>query len=365
VEWSARARHVLPLAVLVLFGALDIAIGRDQQVLSLTVISPLVAASLVGRRATAAYGLGALVVSALLGVYDHQYTAAAAPSQVIRLFGVALGGALAVATCTLRLRSEAELTRATQRAAEDRAAVTLARTLQRHLLGDLPAVAGLETAVRYLPATRNAQVGGDWYDAFPLPDGTTMLVIGDVAGHDAPAAATMSQVRGMLRAIAQGVVGSPAAVLATLDTTLANLRMPTLVTATVATIDTRGTGPTTLRWSNAGHPAAVLVCADGGTVLLDRTPDRLLGVSSGGERHDHATALRPGDTVVFFTDGLVERRGMSLDEGMASVVRDLQRIGREPLDALCDGLLAGIRDPVEDDVALLAVRVPTGPITQP
>ena len=106
-------------------------------------------------------------------------------------------------------------------AAASRAVVELAETLQRSLLGDPPAVEGLETAVRYRPATRHAQVGGDWYDAFPVPDGSTMLVIGDVAGHDAPAAATMSQTRGMVRAIAQSAAGSPAAVLTELDTTFA------------------------------------------------------------------------------------------------------------------------------------------------
>ena len=159
--------------------------------------------------------------------------------------------------------------------------------------------------MRYLPAARHAQVGGDWYDAFPVPDGSTMLVIGDVAGHDAPAAATMSQARGVLRGIAQSVVGSPAAVLTVLDHAFANLQMDTLVTAIVATVDVRGGDEVTLRWSNAGHPAPVLVCADGSTVLLDRTPDRLLGVSAGNERHDHMVTLHPGETVLFYTDGLV------------------------------------------------------------
>ena len=82
-------------------------------------------------------------------------------------------------------------------------------------------------------------MGGDWYDAFGLPDGTTMLVIGDVAGHDAPAAAVMAQTRGMLRAVAQSVVGSPATVLTTLDRAFTNLGMQTLVTVAVATVDLR------------------------------------------------------------------------------------------------------------------------------
>jgi serine phosphatase RsbU (regulator of sigma subunit) len=349
------------LSVLALFTALDIALGRDQQVLSLTVISPLVAATTLGRRATAAYGVAAVLVAALLGIYDQQYTAEALASQVIRLLGVALGGGTALVACTLRQRREAELTRLSAEAATTRAVVQVAEVLQRHLLGDAPRVPGLETAVRYLPAARHAQVGGDWYDAFPAPDGSTMLVIGDVAGHDAPAAATMSQARGMLRAIAQSVVGSPSAVLTALDTAFANLQMQTLVTVAVATVDLRGAADArgvTLCWSNAGHPAPVLVRADGGTLLLDRAPDRLLGVTPRTPRHDHTVLLQRGDTVVFYTDGLVEQRGMSLDEGTTRVVGELGRIGREPLDPLCDELLAGLRGPIEDDVALLAVRIP-------
>jgi serine phosphatase RsbU (regulator of sigma subunit) len=93
-------------------------------------------------------------------------------------------------------------------------------------------------------------------------------------------------------------------------------------------------------------------------VLLDRPADRRLGVSPGPPRHDHILALQPGDTVLFHTDGLVERRDLSLDERTARVVRELERIGREPLDQLCDELLAGLPRPIEDDVALLAVRMP-------
>jgi sigma-B regulation protein RsbU (phosphoserine phosphatase) len=361
VNRSTRVRRALPLSVLVLFTVLDLAAGREQQLLSLTVISPLVAATVLGRRVTAGYAVLAVVVAALLGVYDQQYTPEAMPTQLVRLFGVALGGGLAVAACILRLRGEDRLARLSAQAATTRAVVQVAEVLQRSLLGDPPQPAHLETAVRYRPATRHAEVGGDWYDAFPVPDGSTMLVIGDVAGHDAPAAAAMAQTRAMLRAIAQSVVGSPAAVLGALDTVFANLEMTTLVTAVVATIDDRAVGDSrmvTLCWSNAGHPAPVLVRADGTTVLLERPPDRLLGVSPDAERHDHSVPLHPGDTVLFYTDGLVEWRDLLLDEGTARVVSELGRIGRDPLDRLCDELLADSGRPGDDDVALLAVRVP-------
>jgi serine phosphatase RsbU (regulator of sigma subunit) len=243
-------------------------------------------------------------------------------------------------------------------AATNRAVVQTAETLQRNLLGDPPRVPRLETAVRYQPASRHAQVGGDWYDAFPTPDGGTMLVIGDVAGHDAPAAATMAQTRGMLRGVAQSVANSPAAVLSALDRAFATLQVDTLVTVTVATLDLRPASATVmLRWSNAGHPPPVLACADGTTRLLERRPARLLGVPPAVDRIDHELDLAPGDTLLFYTDGLVERRTMPLDEGTRWLVELLGRIGRDPLDHLCEGLLRELGDQVDDDVALLAVRV--------
>jgi sigma-B regulation protein RsbU (phosphoserine phosphatase) len=362
---SARARHAVPLAVLALFTLLEFVTGPDQQVLSLVVIAPLVAATALGRRATVGYTLIALVTAALLGVHEQQYTAETSLAQLIRLFGVGLGGAVAVVACTLRLRREEEMRRLSTQAATTRAAVQVAEVLQRNLLGPPPQVAHLETAVRYLPATRHAEVGGDWYDAFRIPDGTTMLVIGDVAGHDAPAAATMAQTRGMLRAVAQSVPGSPTAVLAALDRAFTNLDMHTLVTVTVATLDLRpvaagARGPVRLCWSNAGHPPPVLIGADGTVELLERTPNRLLGVSPDARRVDHEIELHPGDTLLLYTDGLVERRTVPLDEGTAWLVRELSRIGREPLDRLCDDLVAEMGTDRDDDVALLAVRLPTG-----
>ena len=358
---SARV-HALPAVVLALFTLVDLVIGREQQVLSLVVIAPLAAATVLGRRATAGYGLVALLVATLLGVYDQQYTSESLVAQLFRLFGVALGISIAVLACTLRLRREEQLARMSAQAATNRAVVQTAETLQRNLLGDPPRVPRLETAVRYQPASRHAQVGGDWYDAFPTPDGGTMLVIGDVAGHDAPAAATMAQTRGMLRGVAQSVANSPAAVLSALDRAFATLQVDTLVTVTVATVDLRpaaatNSGPVRLRWSNAGHPPPVLACADGTTRVLERRPARLLGVPPAVDRVDHELDLAPGDTLLFYTDGLVERRTMPLDEGTRWLVELLGRIGREPLDRLCDGLLRGLGDQVDDDVALLAVRV--------
>jgi serine phosphatase RsbU (regulator of sigma subunit) len=357
VDRLLRTRHLLPLGVLCAFTLMDLIGGRDTVVLGLLVIAPLVAGSVVRRRATAGYAVLAFVVAVLLGVYDRQYSAGAISSQVGRLFGVALGGGLAVVACDLRQRREALLTRLSAEAATSRSVLDLAATLQRSLLTDPPAVPGLQLAVRYLPAVQHAQVGGDWYDAFPVPDGSTMLVIGDVAGHDVAAAATMSQARGMLRGIAATVPASPAAVLSALDESLQRLGIPTLVTAAVAVVTPDADGTVRLCWSNAGHPPPVVVSAHGTATLLERPAERLLGIAAPAPRVDHELTLASGDTLVMYTDGLVERHGLPIDDGTAWLVRELQYLVGEPLERLCDSVLTDMPGARDDDVALLALRV--------
>ena len=351
-------RHLLPLGVLAFCTLLDLLSGPGQVVIGLLAMGPLVAAILLGRVATVAYGLAALALAVGVGFYNEQYTAETVFAQSLRILGVVVSGVLAVVACTLRLRREAVLARLNTEAATSRAAVQLAARLQRSLLTEPPPVPGLEMAVRYLPAMRHAQVGGDWYDAFPLADGATMLVIGDVAGHDVAAAATMAQARGVLRGIASTVTGSPAAVLSALDRALLQLRVDTLMTVAVATVHPDPDGETrTLTWSSAGHPPLVLMSAQGAVSVLRRPSDLLLGISPTARRTDHTVRLSPGDTVLLYTDGLVERRGSTLDEGTAWLVRALTPLTGQPLEQLCDALLEGMAGAVPDDVAVLAVRV--------
>jgi sigma-B regulation protein RsbU (phosphoserine phosphatase) len=358
VSRSRRVQKAMPAVVLAAIVLVDLLNGRSQALIGLLVMPPLLAATALGRRATVGYGAVALGAAALLGIYNRLYTEDAVVAQAIRLFAVVLATGLAVSACTLRVHREARLDQLRVLAAANEAALQMAEVLQRSLLGQPPSVQGLDTAVSYLPASRHAQVGGDWYDAFRLPDGTTMLVIGDVAGHDAPAAATMAQVRGMLRAIASSTAGSPATVLSTLDQVLADLDLHTLVTIAVATVDRRPDGAATLRWSNAGHPPPALLCADGRSQLLHRTPERLVGVAPDVHRTDHELVLQPGDTLLLYTDGLVERRGVPLDDGFEWLVQTLRTVGQLPLEQLRDDLLAELGGRVDDDVALLAVRLP-------
>ncbi len=246
--------------------------------------------------------------------------------------------------------AEREAAQAVQRVSE---------TLQRSLLTPPPDVPGLAVAVRYLPASQVAQVGGDWYDAYVVPGGPLSLVIGDVAGHDEDAAAAMAQVRNVLRGVAQTLGSPPAAVLAGLDRALAGLDLGLLATVVVAQVDQGGTGrPRTLSWCNAGHPPPVLASCDGTVRLLTGEPDLLVGLTTRLERADHEVELRPGDTVLLYTDGLVETRGGDIETDLQALV-ELVRSGWSPdegpqelVDRLVDGLTV-----LNDDVALLAVQV--------
>jgi len=239
----------------------------------------------------------------------------------------------------------------------------LAETLQRSMLTAPPAPDHCEIAVRYVPAAAGAEIGGDWYDAFVQPGGATVLVIGDVVGHDSGAAAAMGQLRGLLRGIAHHTGGTPAEVLTGLDRASCGLDLDTMATALVARLEQDGpelaVARTRLRWSSAGHPPPVLIGADGAVTLLDGDdPDILLGVDPDWSRADRVATLEQGGTLLLYTDGLVERRDRDLDAGLSELVRVLGGLTHLPLQELCDRLLGAMYLPdTEDDVALLAVRL--------
>jgi PAS domain S-box-containing protein len=239
----------------------------------------------------------------------------------------------------------------------------LAETLQRSMLTAPPSPDHCEIVVRYVPAAAGAEIGGDWYDAFVQRDGATMLVIGDVVGHDSGAAAAMGQLRGLLRGIAHHTGGTPAEVLTGLDQASAGLDLDTMATALVARLEQDdpelAVAETRVRWSTAGHPPPVLIGADGTVTLLDgEDPDMLLGVEPDRPRSDRVAIIDRGGTLLLYTDGLVERRDRDIDAGMAELVRVLSGLTELPLQELCDRLLERMYLPdTEDDVALLAVRV--------
>ncbi|WP_337062257.1 SpoIIE family protein phosphatase [Kineococcus sp. G2] len=235
---------------------------------------------------------------------------------------------------------------------------SLAETLQRSLLTSAPQPEHLEIAVRYLPAAEHAQVGGDWHDAFLTASGTACLVIGDVTGHDQDAAAAMGQVRNLLRGIGYSLEVSPASALSALDRAMRDLGVGALATGVLATVEpVEGARAWRLRWSNAGHPPPVVLTPDGRVEVLRTDPDLLLGMDAGFQRADHVHGLVPGATVLLYTDGLVERRGASIDDGVDWLAGTAARFADLGPDGICDAVLAEVAGHAEDDVAVLAVRV--------
>lgn len=242
---------------------------------------------------------------------------------------------------------------------------TWSEALQRSLLAAPARIEGLEVAVRYQPAAEVAQVGGDWYDAFRLPDGSMALLVGDVAGHDQHAAASMGQIRNLARGVAYTRPESPAAMLRGLDHAMLGLDVNVVATAVLAQLEPchgQEGCRLSLRWSNAGHPPPVLLAADGTARLLETTPDLLLGLDAGTRRDDHTLVMEPGASLVIYTDGLVERRGATLDRGLDWLVGAVE--GQQALTAgeLCDRLLGELSGRSEDDVALLVVRTEGLPV---
>ena len=257
------------------------------------------------------------------------------------------------------------ITSAAQERAAARQVLRLAEELQQALLTPPPEPDHLHVVVRYRPAADQAQVGGDWYDAFQQPDGATMLVIGDVVGHDGPAAARMGQLRGLLRALAYDADGTghdtPSAVLTRVEHAARGLSVDTLATVVLGRVerepDVPVRGTRRLRWSSAGHLPPVLLHPDGTSEVLDHEADLLLGVDPDTARRDHVVPLPDHATLLLFTDGLVERRGASLDEGIAELQRQVADLAAVPLERLCDTLLERLAPGTgEDDIALLAVR---------
>ena len=237
----------------------------------------------------------------------------------------------------------------------------VAETLQRSLLTPPPQPDGLEIAVRYQPAATNMHVGGDWYDAFLQPDGATLLVIGDVVGHNVDAAAAMGQVRSIVRGIAYDRQEGPAGVLGRVDEVLTGLCIGTLATALVARVEqTREqaqAGQRLLRWSSAGHLPPLVIRRSGQVEVLDTAPETLLGADSRRPRTDHRTVVQPGETVIFYTDGLVEHGRTSIDDGIARLTRLVSELAGASVDDLCDLLLERIVDRhSDDDIAIVAVR---------
>ena len=234
----------------------------------------------------------------------------------------------------------------------------VAEQLQRSLLPSLPTVPNLDRAARYLPGSTAAQVGGDWYDLFSLPDGTVGIAVGDVMGHDMTAAAAMGQLRSVLQSYAwQG--SSPAVVLDRLDQLVQGLDMAQLATCLYGRLEPAHDGSARrLRLANAGHLPPALRNPDGTVRLLATDPSLLVGAALGTARNEIEELVEPGSVLVLCTDGLVEHRGRGIDEGLAALTAALGSAPAGDAEAICDHLLTELAyGDLDDDIALLVVRV--------
>jgi PAS domain S-box-containing protein len=225
-------------------------------------------------------------------------------------------------------------------------------TLQANLLPPAPpSVPGLSVAVRYVPASRGVHIGGDFYDVAPVPGGSVAVAVGDVVGHDITAAATMGQLRAVYRALLVERP-EPSAVIDRLQASWPHLGLQRMATALFATLEP-ATGR--LRMASAGHPPPVLVVGRSAS-LLPVEPARMLGAPPlPSPAAEWAGVLPPGGTVLLYTDGLIERRGGHLDDGLDQLLECVARPFASP-DALCDRLLDEMSaEHRDDDVALLAL----------
>ena len=229
-----------------------------------------------------------------------------------------------------------------------------ALALQHAILG--PAHLPRGFAVRYQAASRPLQVGGDWYDVVDLQDGRIALIVGDCVGHGLPAATVMGQLRSACRALLLDHP-SPRAALCGLDRFAARLPGAQCTTVVCAVLDP-DTGE--LVYSSAGHPPPILVDADGITRTLDDGHTIPVGLRPGRPRPEAHVTVPAGATLLLYTDGLVERRGSSLDDGIARAAV-LVRDGRaSTLDDVADQIMTRLAPSsgYQDDVAVLLYRHP-------
>lgn len=230
----------------------------------------------------------------------------------------------------------------------------IAETLQRSVLPDrLPSVHGITLAARYLPGTVGVNVGGDWYDVIQLENGSVGLVVGDVVGKGVQAAATMGQLRNALRAFAFEH-NDPHTVISRLGKLVEGMMEAPFATLAYLVVDPHGRS---VRYVVAGHPPPLIRAADGTTTFLESGRALPIGVDASLPFTAGEAQLDQGSTILLYTDGLVEHREMSLDEGLGRLADAASSSVDDPED-LVDTVIAMLVGERErpDDVAALALR---------
>ena len=239
----------------------------------------------------------------------------------------------------------------------------MVESLQQSLLTLPPTPPGIEVAATYLPAVVEAQVGGDWYDVFTTTSGSTVISVGDVAGHDGDAAAEMAQLRNLMRGLAVDAGGDPSDLLSRLDRAIEHLGLGVLATALVVEIGpldgTDGRDASRqVRWSNAGHLPLFARLPSGEVRQLDGAHALPLGIDASAPRSTDDEGFPAGTLLILCTDGLVERRQVILTDGLDRLARILEGLETSAPADVCDRIINGmLPEPPGDDVALLVCRL--------
>jgi serine phosphatase RsbU (regulator of sigma subunit)/anti-sigma regulatory factor (Ser/Thr protein kinase) len=254
-----------------------------------------------------------------------------------------------VAISGLAAEAGQALARARRFDLEREVAITLQRSLLDRRLPDHPLV---EVAVRYQASTEGIEVGGDFYDIVARADGSLALVVGDVVGHGIQAAATMGQLRSATDALIRSGHG-PAQLLAQLDEITEALPDARLSTMACVIVEPGGESA---RYAVAGHPPPMVRLPDGTTSALNEARGTPLGVPGDGARTEASIALASGTTLFLYTDGLVERRGETIDDGIARLAAAVERHLEYAAPATCDLVVSAAMEgePQNDDIALVA-----------
>ncbi|MFJ7956858.1 SpoIIE family protein phosphatase [Streptomyces sp. NPDC096319] len=239
----------------------------------------------------------------------------------------------------------------------------LALQLQQAIVPEVPGFqelpGDLMVAARYRPAAEEYRVGGDWYDVLALPSGRVLVAVGDIAGHGIDSVTGMVALRNAQRALA--FTGhSPRRLMEWLNDVTLRTGGGTTATAVCALYDPEDGG---LLWSSAGH-LPMLLLRDGRARILEPPHDLLLGAQPSYVYQEQRIGLRPGDTLLLYTDGLIERRHAGLDEGVARLAAQAERVAGLAPDTLVDELLRRAAGDTDDDTSIVAVRVrglPPGP----
>ena len=234
-----------------------------------------------------------------------------------------------------------------------------AEALQRSLLPErLPDLTEAELAARYVPGSDELKIGGDWYDVLPLADGRVLAAIGDVVGHGVRAAASMGRIRNALDFCAIDGL-DPGAILRRLNDNFTALGDADMATVLIAVYEPSSA---TLRFASAGHPPPLVQRPGAPPEFLEGSRGAPLCAVDDMEYPEVEAAVPPGSLLVLYTDGLIERRAESLDEGLGRLA-DAVADGPEKLDELADHLLERLLGGAQpdDDVALLTMRLLPAP----